>query len=494
VGPATCNDPTHADWLRRIQHLAEQYEALKQEFAAARERHAAEVAVLRAEIADLKSKVGRNSSNSSRPPSQDGLSEKQRRRAERKSSRESSGRKQGAQPGHPGSGRGLVDESEVDFLEVHYPPTCGGCGHGLPEVPDGAPRREQKWEIPPVEPVITEHRFHTVTCPHCGEKTTAAPGPEVPQGAFGPRLEATTAYLRGSAHLSFLEIRRVFADLFGLAISTGALARISDRVSLRLAPIYDEALGAARLAPVVHADESPWYLRGVLCWLWLLATDQLKVFRVDEERSKAAAKRLLGEVLLGILVSDRYVVYRDQPAERHQFCIPHLIRDAKALIALGGDAKAFGEELLAQLKTASKEHRLFREEHHDRDLLRERLAPTIEAMVGLLVSGADGEHVRVANFSGHLLMKAESIWTFVDQDCPTSNNMGERAMRRPVTWRKICLGSQSTTGFRFVERILTTVESLRAQGRNILDFLVETMNAAAQGRAPPSLVPVPSTS
>jgi transposase len=100
--------------------------------------------------------------------------------------------------------------------------------------------------------------------------------------------------------------------------------------------------------------------------------------------------------------------------------------------------------------------------------------------------------VRVANFCGHLLLKAESIWTFVDQDCPASNNLGEQAMRRPVTWRKICLGSQSTKGFRFVERILTTVESLRAQGRNILDFLVETMSAAAQGRAPPSLLPVPS--
>ena len=489
MATASCNDPTHADWIGRIQRLAEQYEALKQEFAAERERHAAEVAALRAEIADLKSRLGRNSSNSSRPPSQDALSEKQKRREERKRSREPTGRKQGAQPGHPGSGREFVDESEVDFVEVHFPPTCGGCGHELPQVPDGAPRREQKWEIPPVKPVITEHQFHTVACPHCGKKTTATSGPEVLRGAFGPRLEGTVGYLRGSAHLSFLEIQRVFADLFGLQISTGVLARISERLSLCLAPVYDEALGANRLAPVVHADETPWYLRGLLCWLWLLATEHLKVFRVDETRSIEAGKRLLGEALLGVLVSDRYVAYRDQPAERHQFCIPHLIRDAKGLIALGGDAKPFGEKLLACLKTASKEHRLFREEHHDRDLMRQRLQPTIDALVDLLVAGAEGEHTRVANFSGHLLMKAESIWTFVEQDCPSSNNLGEQAMRRPVTWRKICLGSQSTTGFRFVERILTTVESLRAQGRNILEFLVEAIHAAAHGLPPPSLLP-----
>jgi transposase len=66
--------------------------------------------------------------------------------------------------------------------------------------------------------------------------------------------------------------------------------------------------------------------------------------------------------------------------------------------------------------------------------------------------------------------------------------MSERDLRKPVIWRRICLGSQSEKGLRFVERILTTVESLRAQGRNILGFLVEAMNAATHERAPPSLL------
>lgn len=441
------------------------------------------------EITELKEKLGRNSSNSSRPPSQDGLSQKQKRRKERKRSRKPSDRKQGAQPGHPGHQRELADESEVAHFEHHFPPTCSGCGHDLPAIPQGEPRREQKWDIPPVKPVITEHRFYTATCPCCGKPTTAQPGPEVPQGAFGPRAEAIAAYLRGSAHLSVSDVQRVFADLFGLDLSRGVLPRICERVSERLGGAYEEALFAVRGAPVVHADETPWYLRGALAWLWLAATESLKVFRVDEERSTEAAKRLLGEALLGVLVTDRYTAYRDHPAARHQFCIPHLIRDTKGLIALGGEAAPFGEKLKALLKTACREWRLFKREHQNRDLMRKRLLPTVEAFIGLLVEGAEGEHDRVASFCAHLIQKGESVFTFMDHDCAPSNNAAERDLRKAVLWRKVCLGSQSEKGFRFVERILTAVESLRAQGRHILDFLVETMTSAGPSRPPPSLLP-----
>ena len=195
-------------------------------------------------------------------------------------------------------------------------------------------------------------------------------------------------------------------------------------------------------------------------------------------------------MLLAVLVSDRYVAYAAQPALWHQFCLAHLDRDGKALIALGGAAKAFGERFRALIAIAFKEYREFKKVHHDRVLMRKRLLPTWEAMVALLVEGAEGEHDRVANFCAHLIQKAESMWTFTEvEGCPPDNNLAERSLRKPVQWRKVSLGSQSEGGCRFVERILTTVESLRAQGRDVLAFLLETMSAAAQGRAPPSLLP-----
>lgn len=84
----------------------------------------------------------------------------------------------------------------------------------------------------------------------------------------------------------------------------------------------------------------------------------------------------------------------------------------------------------------------------------------------------------------------QSCWCPLFSDCAPSNNAAERDLRKAVLWRNVSLGSQSEKGFRFVERILTAVESLRAQGRDILGFLVDTMSAAAQGRGPTSLMPV----
>ncbi len=192
----------------------------------------------------------------------------------------------------------------------------------------------------------------------------------------------------------------------------------------------------------------------------------------------------MGEVLLAVLVTDRYVAYAAQPALRHQFCLAHLDRDGKALIARGNAAKAFGERFRALIAVAFKEYREFQEDHHDRALMRQRLRPTWAAMVALLVEGAEGAHDRVAHFCAHLIQKAESMWTFTEvPGCPPDNNLAERSLRKPVQWRKGSLGSQSEAGCRFVERILTTVETLRAQGRDVLEFLVETTRATTQNGA-----------
>lgn len=476
MAPASCNDPTHADLLGMIQSLRAEVTAMK-------EMHAAETAALRAEIADLKAQIGRNSSNSSRPPSSDSPYAKQKRATT------PSGKKQGGQPGHPGSQRALLDASAVKEFVPHFPPTCS-CGCPLPEVPDGDPIREQIWELPEIKPDVTEHQFHGVVCPKCKKRTVATRGPEMPKGSFGPRAEATAVYFLGAGRLSVMETKRVFADLLNFPISTGGLERIALRASNALAPAHVEALDAVLRAGVKHADETPWYLRGALIWLWLAATETLKVFHVDPRRTIDARKAFLGETVPGTLVSDRYVAYAGQPADRHQFCLAHLARDGEDLVQRGRAAKAFGVQFCASLDVLFKEWREFEDVHHDRALMRERVQPTREAITDLLVAGADGEDDRVAEFSAFLLMKGESMFTFTEvEGCPPTNNLAEQSMRKPVLWRRNCLGSQSERGCRFVERILTTVESLRAQRRDILAFLAETMSAAAQGRAPPSLLP-----
>jgi len=437
------------------------------------------------EIEELKARLGSDSSNSSRPPSADSPYAKPRLK------KKPSKRKPGGQPGHPGSHRALLDVTEVDHVERLFPHNCDACDHELPQVPDGDPKRKQVSEIPPVAPEVTEYQFFAVVCPHCGRRTVATASPDVPRGSFGPRAEATAIYLQGAAHLSVRETQRAFADLFGFPISIGALSRIAQRATGALEPSYTEALDAVRGAPVVHADETPWYLRGALSWLWFAGTETLRVFKVDPRRTINARRRFLGSELHGLLVADRYVAYDEQPIGRRQFCLAHLKRDAKALVARGGEAKAFGERLLELLRSAFAQWRAFRDAHRDRGLMRMRLRPTWQKLVELLVEGAESDHDRVANFSAHLILKGEAMWTFTEvEGCPPTNNLAEQSLRKPVLWRKSSLGSQSEWGCRFVERILSIVESLRAQRRDILPFLVDAMNAFTQGRAPPSILPL----
>jgi len=485
VAPASCNDPTHAELLATLERLVADNRAQAEQIRTLTETVEAQALTIAAQakrIAVLEERVNRNSSNSSRPPSSDSPYKRAPPRAP-------SGRKQGGQPGHPGSQRALLDAKDVDEFVPHFPGACS-CGHPLPQVPDGDPVREQVWDIPPIKPHVTEHQFHAVVCPHCKKRTVATRGPELPAGSFGPRAQATAVYFLGAGRLSVMETKRVFADLLNFPISAGGLERIALRASNALAPAWDEALVAVKNAAVTHADETPWYVKGALAWLWLAATETLRVFHVDPRRTIDAKKQFLGDVILGVLVSDRYVAYMGQPAERHQFCLEHLKRDGQSLIDRGGAAKPFGEKFVGLVKTAMTEHRAFVHVHHDRTLMQETLRPAVQAMADLLVEGAEGEDDRVANFSAHLIMKAESMWTFLDvEGCPTTNNLSERGLRKPVMWRRNSLGSQSERGCRFVERILTTVESLRAQGRDVLAFLVETMGAAAQGRPPPSLLP-----
>jgi transposase len=147
-----------------------------------------QVATLQAEVAQLREQVGRNSQNSSQPPSADAPS------APPRPQRPPSGRKPGGQPGHRGHGRKLISVEQVQNLIDLKPTTCDHCG-ALLLGEDTRPVRHQVTELPRVEPEVTEYRQHTLTCLACGTQTQAELPTEIPSGSFGPRLQALVSYL-----------------------------------------------------------------------------------------------------------------------------------------------------------------------------------------------------------------------------------------------------------------------------------------------------------
>ena len=292
-----------------------------------------QLTTLAAELASLREKIGRSSRNSSKPPSSDGPGFKPPVR------RKGSGRKRGGQPGHPGSGPELLPIERVDEVVEHHPDACRRCGTLL-QGDDPEPVRHQVIEIPPITPLVIEHRLHRLVCPCCSTSTCATLPADVEASHYGPRLSALVGLLGSAFPLSFSKTQALLQQLAGVEMSRGAIARVRQRLSSALAEPMAEALDAARRQPVAYVDETgaptgnadgnnPTGKRG---WQWVMVTAVVTVFVQGLSRSTAAAIELLGNAFGGIVVSDRFSAYNHLPVMQRQLCWAHLIRDLVAIV------------------------------------------------------------------------------------------------------------------------------------------------------------------
>ncbi len=438
-----------------------------------------------AEIAELKRRLGQDSSNSDKPPSSDPPHRPPRKKPG------TGKRKPGGQPGHEGKTRPLLPPEEVDEIQDHKPSTCDDCGRKLTGE-DDSPLRHQVTDVPPVEPTVVEHRLHSLRC-GCGTTTQADLPPGVPSGAFGPRLGALVGLLTGAYRISKRNTRQLLLDCFGVQISLGSIKALEDNLSDALAECVEEAAAYVQTeATSVGMDETSWRVRGKKAWLWTAVTTLVAVFAIRFSRGSDVAKELLGEGYRGHLVSDRWSGYVWYSAERRQVCWSHLKRDFEKLVEAGGELGALGEEL------QKRRRQLFKWWHRVRDgtLTRvgfQRKVKPLRAEVADLLRQAAACTDQSSKLAGmaNAIHKVEScMWTFVDHPgVEPTNNAAERALRHAVIWRKTSFGTQSRRGTVFVERMLTVATSLRLQGRNVLDFLVEASSAALTGAVPPSLLP-----
>ena len=173
----------------------------REELLALIEAQARTIEQLQAEVAELKRRLGRNSSNSSQPPSADGPAASPSRAARRRSAR-----RPGKQPGAGGSA--LFQTSDPDEIVDHVPAACGGCGSDLTGArPVGVVRR-QVHDIPAITPIVVEHRLHNRRC-GCGATTTAtAPAGVGAAAVYGPNLRALAVYLLVFQHIPVARTQR----------------------------------------------------------------------------------------------------------------------------------------------------------------------------------------------------------------------------------------------------------------------------------------------
>jgi len=449
-------------------------------------------------IAALEARLRQDSGTSSRPPSSDPpKTQAQRRAPPPPVDREGEARRRGGQPGHPGHHRLLLGEERVDRLVLVTPDACRGCGTALPvegRADDLADERVQVVDLPPVRAEVTEYRLAARRCGSCGTCTRAARPAEAGVGAFGPRLQAVAALLVGRYRLSRREAVACLAELGEVELSVGALARLEQATSTALEPVVEEVAAAIRQVAVANLDETGWWQGKTRSWLWTVVTETLTLFRLDPSRGKAVVQALLGTDWVGIVGSDRYSAYRYLPLDRRQVCWAHLIRDFRKIAAYNQHQRPFGTRLLDLSTRIFMAWYRFRDGAIDRPTLLGELAPLQAALRQTLEDGLDPPHAVVAGaLCGNLLDSWSALWTFAHVDgVEPTNNAAERALRPAVLWRKGSFGTQSDSGSRFAERILTVAASCKQQGRGLLDFLVAAITAARLGLPPPSLLPAPS--
>jgi transposase len=441
----------------------------------------AQIVVLRAEVASLGKKLD------DRPPPPRGPSAFPPAPAKK-----ATGKKPGAQPGHPPHLKKLLPPERVAETIPFVPKTCQHCHARLPKdaaANDPAPVRFQVADLPELAARIVEYQAHARTCPDCGQVTRETIPETIRKHAIGSGLAATLGYLVGNHGISKRGLEEITEDLFGVPLALGTIANLEQELSAALEPAHGEAIEAVRTADIKHVDETGWKQAGKKRWLWVAATSQVAVFLIDRLRNLVALRKLLGPLFKGILCSDRWCVYDEWPLSQRQLCWAHLKRNFEKLLECGGRAAEVARAALNVQREVFELWHLFRGGGLNRKALGAQMAPWIMEMAQVLEGGADSRSPKLKRFCARLRPLQAALWTFVvEEGVEPTNNHAERVQRRAVLWRRRSFGCQSEGGCRFVERILTVAQSLRLQGRSVVTFLRTTLAAHRAGNAGPKLV------
>jgi len=436
-----------------------------------------QLAQLRAEVARLK----KSPQNSSLPPSTQHPHAKPPRKAKSK-------KQQGGQPGHARHERPLIPTAQCDDVQSLQPTECRRCGTNLAGR-DPQPLRHQVWDLPEIKPHVTEYQRHRLVCRCCGETTCALLPAGVPAGQSGPRLVAFTALLMAYFRQSKRRTALFLEAILNQPCCPALAVKMQTQATAAVRPAYEELAGRLPREKQLSIDESPTKERASKAWLWAFVARNFTVFALRSTRAATVLDHLLTTAFGGIVNCDRAKMYWQ--CGRLQWCWAHLKRDFQALIdADDRQAKRLGHDLMRPTKE------LFRHWSRCRDgtitrLGFERLMQPIRREVdSLLLRGMCSDNDRLYGMCRELYEHRGWLWTFLDHaGVEPTNNTSERALRHGVIWRKLSFGTQSSGGSRFVETMLTVIETCRQQNRPVYDYLTQAVAAHFDSQPTPSLLP-----
>lgn len=403
------------------------------------------------------------------------------------------GRKSGEEHGRHGHREPPPADQVTECLEAPLPADCPHCRGELVETEIV---HQFQTEIPR-QPIRRQFNIHVGECQACGKRvqgrhalqTSDALGAAASQ--VGPDAQAAAVLLNKEAGLSCGKVAAVFAGMFGLDLSRGAVDQIVLRAADRLEPDYQLILEQVKESEQVTPDETGWRVGGHPAWLHAWVGDLATAYVIDSQRGAAVLERLLGQDWDGILVHDGFASYDAWfPEAIHQQCLDHLLRRAHALeeTARGGGVR-FPRQVIALLTEAiharnqcldgriALERLTGRREEFDarlRDLLeRPRSVPEQDV------------------FANHLAKHAGHLFPFVtDPLIEATNWQAEQAIRPAVVNRKVWGGNRTWAGARAQAVLASVLETCRRLAKDSLNHVSQTLRAAGNLLLPrPILLP-----
>ena len=468
--------------MSQVPVTPEQIAALPPEFRALLQavidHYERRIAALEAELAAIK----KTPRNSSLPPSTEHPHAKPAPRKEK------SGKKPGGQPGHAKHERALIPTADCDDVVPLKPAACRRCGAKLMGH-DPQPLRHQVWEIPEIQPLITEYQRHRLSCPCCGASTCGELPAGVPHGQAGPRLVALVALLMGCFKQSKRRVALFLEQVLNQPCSPGWVVKLQNQATAALTPAYEELAGQLLAEEVLGIDESPTKEARLKSWLWVFVASTYTVFALRTTRAATVLEELLTDAFDGVVNCDRAKMYWN--VGRPQWCWAHLKRDFQALIDHPDhQVKRLGRDLMRPTKELFRHWSRCRDGTITRRGFERLMQPIRNEIDSLLLRGVFSGNAKLAGMCEPLYDHREWLWTFLDvAGVEPTNNVSERALRPAVIWRKLSFGTQSARGSRFVETILTVVETCHRQSRNSFDYLTAAMHAHFADQPTPSLLP-----